>query len=397
MKSNALLFFLILSVLLFYYFLELLLHRLTLSGFRNRIHVNGTRGKSSVTRLIRAGLSASGERVFAKTTGTLARMIYPDGSEKTVPRWGKPSILEQISILKTARKEKATTIVMECMALEPRYQWASEGMILRSHIGVLTNIREDHLDVMGPTVEDVARTLASFIPVKGKLILGEEKFSSIIKQACSERKTEIIPLTKELSREVTEEELSKFSYWEHKENIALALLVCKELGVERKEALQAMWNSEPDPGALTVSPIHFFGKDILYINAMAANDSESTRSIWQESKKRYSENRTGYLLFNCREDRLDRSKLMAEEIASWQDYESIFLIGTGTKYALHSLKKECRIGTKIFNWEDTNLDLIFESLIAQIKPNSFILGIGNIAGLGLELGQYLKNRSQIKT
>ena len=33
------------------------------------IHVNGTRGKSTVSRLIEAGLRAGGLRVFCKTTG----------------------------------------------------------------------------------------------------------------------------------------------------------------------------------------------------------------------------------------------------------------------------------------------------------------------------------------
>ena len=34
------------------------------------VHVNGTRGKSTVSRLIEAGLRAGGLRVFCKTTGT---------------------------------------------------------------------------------------------------------------------------------------------------------------------------------------------------------------------------------------------------------------------------------------------------------------------------------------
>ncbi|TGN06811.1 poly-gamma-glutamate synthase PgsB [Leptospira ilyithenensis] len=397
MKSNTILFFVLISLLLFYYLIELLIHRMTLSGFRNRIHVNGTRGKSSITRLIRAGLAANGERVFAKTTGTLARMILPDGTERAVHRFGRPSILEQISILKAAKKENATSIVIECMALEPRYQWASEGMILKSTIGVISNIREDHLDVMGPNLDDVAHALASTIPIGGKLITGETKFKKIIGEVCKDRKTDWIEVSGTSSKDflVTDAEIARFSYWEHKENVAIALKVCQELGVSRDVAFQAMISSEPDPGALTVLPIQFFGKDILFINAMAANDTESTRMIWNEAKKRYSKDRSGFLLFHCREDRLERSKLLAQEIAKWADVNAIFLIGAGTKYAMHYLKKECKEGMRVFNWEDYNIDLIFESLVAQMKPKSFVLGLGNIAGMGLELTQYLKNRAKI--
>jgi len=65
---------------------EGLTHRRRLRRIPIRIHVNGTRGKSSVSRLIAAGLRAGGIRTCCKTTGTLPRMILPDGSEYPVFR-----------------------------------------------------------------------------------------------------------------------------------------------------------------------------------------------------------------------------------------------------------------------------------------------------------------------
>ncbi len=393
MKSTIFLFFIFILLPLLYLIVEHFLHKSNLKQFKTRIHVNGTRGKSSITRLIRAGLAESGLNVFAKTTGTMARMIFPDGTEHTIHRWGKPSILEQISILRTAKREKANIVVIECMALEPRYQWASEGQILKSHIGVLSNIREDHLDVMGPTLKDVTLALASAVPVKGKLFTHSIQYSQILEAVCSERNTILNVLSDENPFQLTKEEMEKFPYWEHKENVNLALAVCKELGVKRETALSGMWKASPDPGALSPTEIHFFGKDIVFLNAMAANDSESTKKIWNECFHRYQKDRSAYILFNCREDRMERTKLMSEEIASWDGVEAIFLIGSGTKYALHQLKKYCKEGTKIFNWESAELDHIFESLVEQVKERSYVFGLGNIAGIGLELNQYLKNRA----
>ena len=43
--------------------------------FKHVIHVNGTRGKSTITRLIDAGLRNCGYRVFSKTTGTIPTII----------------------------------------------------------------------------------------------------------------------------------------------------------------------------------------------------------------------------------------------------------------------------------------------------------------------------------
>ena len=53
-----------------------------------RVHVGGTRGKSTTTRLVAAGLRAGGMRVVAKTTGSAPRLILPDGTEEPWPRRG---------------------------------------------------------------------------------------------------------------------------------------------------------------------------------------------------------------------------------------------------------------------------------------------------------------------
>ena len=60
---------------------EVVTHRRNLRKIPIRVHVNGTRGKSSVTRLIAAALREGGTVTCAKTTGTLARFIQPDGRE----------------------------------------------------------------------------------------------------------------------------------------------------------------------------------------------------------------------------------------------------------------------------------------------------------------------------
>ena len=67
-------------------------HERQLARIPVRVHVNGTRGKSSVTRLIAAGLRSTGRRVFAKTTGTMARMIpAPTAARSTSTGWDAPT------------------------------------------------------------------------------------------------------------------------------------------------------------------------------------------------------------------------------------------------------------------------------------------------------------------
>ncbi len=67
---------------------ETYFHQRHLAAIPIRIHVNGTRGKSSVVRLIAGGLRESGIATCAKTTGTRARMILPDASEYPIFRPG---------------------------------------------------------------------------------------------------------------------------------------------------------------------------------------------------------------------------------------------------------------------------------------------------------------------
>src|SRR5919201_561221 len=80
-------------------------HRRNLARLEIRIHVNGTRGKSSVTRLIAAVLREHHIATVAKTTGTTARLILPDGREEATPRDGPPNVGELTRAVDRAVRE----------------------------------------------------------------------------------------------------------------------------------------------------------------------------------------------------------------------------------------------------------------------------------------------------
>ena len=148
-------------------------HRRRLDRIRIRIHVNGTRGKSSVTRLIAAGSARGGHRHLrqddrhpgaidsARRAGTTDRARLPAerfGTDRRRARGGGAG---------------AEALVVECMALTPSLQWLSEWQLIRATHAVITGAREDHLDVMGPTERDVAWALAGMIPPGGTLFTAD--------------------------------------------------------------------------------------------------------------------------------------------------------------------------------------------------------------------------------
>jgi poly-gamma-glutamate synthase PgsB/CapB len=384
------------AVVIFGCVVEALAHRRELSRIPIRIHVNGTRGKSSVTRLIAAGLREGGIPTCAKTTGTLPRMILPNGSEYPVFRPSSPNVIEQIRIVDTASTYEARALVIECMALQPPLQWLSESKLVRATHGVITNARADHLDVMGPTEQDVARALAGMVPVKGTLFTAERRHLDILAHAARDRGSSLIAVGEGEIASVTPEELAGFSYVEHAENVALALRVCAELGVDRTTALRGMWRARPDPGVLTTHELDFFGRRLVFVNGFAANDPESTERIWNMALDRFPGVEKRVAIFNCRADRPARSVQLGRACVTWRPADHYVLIGSGTFIFARAAAAAGLDMTKIVLAEDRPVPEVFELVVDLVGASSLVMGMGNIGGPGLPLVRYFRNRSVVK-
>jgi poly-gamma-glutamate synthase PgsB/CapB len=372
---------------------ELAVHRRKLRQIPVRIHVNGTRGKSSVARLIAAGLRHAGKRTCCKTTGTLPRMIMPDGTEYPVFRPSRANVIEQLRIVATAVEAESEALVLECMALIPALQWLCEDKLVRATHAVITNAREDHLDVMGPTDRDVALALAGMIPIGGRLYTAERDLLDVFEQVCRDRKCELIAVSNADVEAIAPLDLAGFSYVEHAENVALALKVCQAVGVERAVALQGMWTATPDPGAMTVHEMNFFGREINFINGFAANDPQSTERIWRLALERYADVEKRIAIFNCRADRPDRSRQLGAVAPTWPPADHYVLIGSGTFIFAKFAIKAGLDPRKLVFADDRPPEDIFESIVELTGRRSLAMGMANIGGVGLDVVRYFANRS----
>ena len=318
--------------------LERFFHERALKSIPVLIHVNGTRGKSSTTRLMAGALLAAGYRVIAKTTGTTPRLILEDGEELPIKRKGAVTVLEQLRVVRFAARRRAEVLVTECMGVNPEVQWALEHRIVKSTIGVITNVRTDHLDEMGPTLEDIARCLALTVPRNGLLVTAEERFFPLFQTVACQRGTQVLFAD---PASVTADEMARFSRRVHRDNLACALKVCSLLGVERETALQGMERATPDPGSFKIWKVTQDEQDVFFINVLSANDLTSTQEAWNDpqSQKLISSCFT-VVLFNNRSDRSFRISEMARFIQEQDGIDHILISGEQKLLAKRRFQKE---------------------------------------------------------
>ena len=358
--------------------------QITLSQLPIRIHVNGSRGKSSVTRLIAAGLRSGGLKTLAKTTGTSPRIIDQNGKDRIIHRLRSASIGEQVRLLRNLSKENPDAIVIECMAVNPQYQWISEQKMVKSTTSVITNVRPDHLDEMGSTLEENAMSLSNTIPFNGYLVTSEQKMSYVFSKIADKRKTKYIPVDTE---SISDMFMRKFNYLEHIDNVALALKVCEIYGVDKDIALKGMLKAQPDPGATLIWKIKNENLINYFVNLMAANDPESTYQAYKNLRSRIKETRI-CIFFNTRKDRRYRTNQLLSLIYNKIQPDTLIIRGENFPDKFQEYKE---------NYPSMNVHELSYNANSQDVINSFfnlsgyyIIGVGNMVGWGEQFVSDLK-------
>lgn len=378
MSENMEVFIALIGILyLIHLILEKTYNKRIRKSFKHVIHVNGTRGKSTVCRLIDAGLREAGYKVFTKTTGTSPRIIHVNGHESEIIRRGKANIREQLKIMKIAEAENAEMLVIECMAVKPELQLVSQKNMLMADIGVITNARLDHLDEMGHNLDSIIKALGSTIPQGGVLFTSDEKAYAYYKELGKRTKTEVL-LANEKSRD--------FEGIDFEENVSLACKVCEHLKVERQTIIRGMKKYRIDPGRLkTYSFLNKNGVEIVFVNALAANDPDSTLKIFKtldiKNNKSY---KYKVLLINNRIDRGSRINQYVDFTKNQKHCFDQFWITGDLKKVMK--KKLIREGIKA---EDVilveNMDII-----ENYRNSILIFGVGNIVGHGKDIVEFFE-------
>jgi poly-gamma-glutamate synthase PgsB/CapB len=348
-------------------------HRRHLNAIPVRIHVAGTRGKSTTTRLIAAGLRAGGHRVMAKTTGAQPRVILPDGSEQAWPRRGPASVREQVRLFTHAARSGADTVVLECMAIRPQLVWASEAHLIQATMSVITNTRPDHFEDLGEHQDAAAEAVRWAIPAAGQLIVADEAATPSMRSWAAARGTAVTV--------VETAGLAPLSA-----DRALALAVCARHGVPPDVAGQAMDAAAADPGSFFERPLTVGGKRVRFANAFACNDVGSLALLWSTVDC----GSTPVVLLNARPDRPVRTRRFVEFLAAQVPTPVLFVVGD--RLAVRLARCAGFLPGAVRRLRAHTPAAALEELSASTPSGGIIWGIGNYQGFGSRLVAALAER-----
>ena len=334
-----------------------------------RINVNGIRGKSTITRMITAMLKYHGVKVVGKTTGSAARMLYRNAPEEPIDR--KPegaNIKEQLGVISRAADMGAEALVCECMAVKPELQKVYQEQMIKAGIGVIVNVLPDHIDEMGPTLDEIALAFTVTIPYNGILVLGSSDYTEYFSKIAAERNTKVFVADES---KIPEGYLDKFNYAVFPNNVAVPL------------ALAGILTAPPDPGIATVNPIGDPANEDFFVNGFAANDPVSTLQIWDYVKRRGCPEDNLIVLANCRGDRGDRTRQMAEDVMPYIPCRTVMAVGKNTKPITDAYHKG-KFKAEYLNLDSARPEKVVEEIRKRLG-HAVVFGIGNIHGIGEEL------------
>lgn len=357
-----------------------------------RVGVTGTRGKSSVTRLVAGALRESGARVLAKTTGSRAVMILPDGSEREIRRRGLPTVLEQKRVVRLAARLGARALVAEMMSVREECLSAESKRIIRPDILVVTNVRLDHIDLMGETHDEIAACMAAAFPRNGIVVVPEKEVMPIFVDRAKRLGARLVVVREGSARSdgLGTGPAAKIDA----KNVRLAVEVARVLGVEETAALRGMARARPDFGSLRYwdAPDDGTGRPLGFVNAFAANDPDSTREALAGILDDPAlSDRTVLGLLSLRWDRGDRTIQWARafEEGAFDTFGRVALIGGQARAFVRRMgRSPAGRNGRFLVIDERTPDRIFQKLAALASGPALVVGMGNIGGPGVDIVEH---------
>jgi len=165
-------------------------HKARLENIDEKIVVTGTRGKSGATRWLYEILYGRGRDAFAKITGNRPLVLH-DGESHPIERGRRVTLYENEAQLR--QYAPVETAIFENQAIGEYTTRTVHQRFTDPDVIFLTNIRSDHLDWLGDTPTQIARSFARTIPDGVTLVVGEQRptLRAVLKRELEETDVQI--------------------------------------------------------------------------------------------------------------------------------------------------------------------------------------------------------------
>jgi gamma-polyglutamate synthase len=351
-----------------------------------RISVSGTRGKSGTTRDLASVLRQSGLSVLAKTTGSGAMYILPDGTEEPVPRRGIVSILEQKRVIAKAAALGADCLVTEIMSIHPENHKIESQRIIKPHITILTNFRADHLDVSGGSVSETESVYLNDISAGTRVFVHRNHISRHLEEGIEKIGATLLPAEPGISGHLAfSREETRFRI---AENLDLVFAVASHLGVKEADIIRGVESAQHDGGRPELFTLSKGGKTIWFANSFAANDPVSTSILMNKiiSGSGIQPLHVAGIL-SLRSDRAERTRQWIEYLQAGEikRFSNLFVTGDQRNIVKRMIPSSLVL-------TERSPEKITELISDICADKTIIFGLANIAGLGSDLVDYLRDQ-----
>ena len=346
--------------------IEAILARRSRNGIPERIVVTGTRGKSSLVRILVAGLRISEPDTWGKITGDAPLLLAPDGSRRPIRRVGPARLHEQRDILQACYRRCAAIIVMESMTISPETMKAEMNLV-RPTLVAVTNVRDDHRETLGPDPYEQRDAYLRALP-RGVPWLTLD--SALLKQA---RRSRGIPEPETAAPPrdgLADEGIIR-------ESLALGEAVLEALGRNSTEARLAM-RAAAECLHRPLSGVTFLDQPMRLLDLFSANDTESLSLLWAEWRRNLQDKSAWQVLLATRADRPLRTRLFCDWLIDRPDVGMVHVTGNHDEAAIRHLRSRgiaaARLAPGALAPAGTASD-----------DAGIIVGIGNAHGLAFSL------------
>ncbi len=378
--------FILICILFALMIFEAIHTRRSIKSISLKIHVNGTRGKSTITKYISTALRASDIKTIGKVTGEIPCLIQPDGSLKPIRRLGPARVNEQFRIIRKAAKVKVEALVLECMSINPVLQ-KIESQFYKPDIYVISNIRDDHREKVGTNKKQRVEYACQAIPANCIVVSNDTESLSAIRLEAEKKNCKLL-----IPEKLDEKLVYTLPYGVFATNIEVAAEVAVLAGIDREVALESILNSISDDKSNLIQ-LQTEKTNAVFLNAFSVNDTDSATDYFNywTNKLGIHENLT--FVFNTRSDRPLRTKQFSEWIKKMHN-QCRFVIITGDHKEWAYRKLKClNPGVEIQKLKSNQIDGILNIIDKEFPGTELIIGIGNIRSEGYRVLNEFKNVS----